>query len=353
MRLISLDKVTGNMKLARSIYRGNGEKLLGQGTGLTSEYVNRLKELGYASVYVYDELLNDITFDEIISEKTRLQAFECMQGLMNNVKKGRTINVGAVKNIVDNIVDEVMGSKEIMLNLSNILSFDEYTFDHSINVTVISVIIGMTMYYTKDKLVDLGMGVILHDLGKTLVPGEILNKPGKLTNDEYEIIKQHTWHGFDLLRGNPHIKITSAHVALQHHERFNGSGYPRGLKGKKILEFARISAVADVFDAMTNDRCYRTKFPVHKVYEHMIANSGTGFDPVILDSFIQKIALFPKGTKVLLNDGRSGYVIKQNYMSPFRPIVRLFWQGGTDLSKPVETDLLQEEALCIAEVIED
>lgn len=353
MRLISLENVREDMILGKSLYRGNGELLLSQGTKLTPQFIKRLKELGYHSVYIYNELLSDIDFDDAVSEKTRLQAIECIGELTDKVRKGRTAELEPVKNVVSNIVEELLSSRDIMLNVSNILNFDEYTFDHSVNVTVISVVIGMTLYYSKDKLVDLGMGVILHDVGKTLVPTEILRKPGKLTEEEYEIIKQHTWHGFELLRVNPQIKITSSHVALQHHERYNGSGYPRGLKGKKIIEFARISAVADVFDAMTNDRCYRSKFPVHKVYEYLLENSGVGFDPIIVENFVQKIALFPKGTKVMLNDGRSGFVIKQNHLSPLRPVVRVFWDKGRGLTKPVEVDLLQNEFLSISSVIED
>ena len=313
MRLISLDKVKPHMKLGRSIYRATGEMMLCKGTILTVQFIERLNELGYTSLYVSDELIDDVVFDEVISEKTQLRAVECLQGVMNNVRKGRTFNTEAVKDVVSCIVEDLLDSRDIMVNLSNIWSFDEYTFDHSINVTVISIIMGIGLHYTKGRLQDLGMGVILHDLGKILVPGEIINKPGKLTVEEYEIIKLHTWHGFEMLRSNPKIKITSAHVALQHHERYNGSGYPRGLVGKRILEFARITAIADVFDAISNNRCYRSKFPVHKVYEYLLENSGTGFDPLILDSFIQKLALFPKGTKVLLNDGRN---VSVKYCTP-------------------------------------
>lgn len=353
MRLIDLDKVTPDMKLGRSIYRANGELLLSEGIDLTKQYVKRLKELGYGSVYINDGCIDDVSVDEIISQRTRMQALKCIQGLMNDAKKHKCFKIRSIKNVVSNIVEEVTTSKEIMLNLSDICAYDEYTFDHSVNVTVISIILGIGMYYTRDKLLDLGLGVILHDLGKTLIPSAIVNKPSRLTEEEYELIKQHTWYGFEILRSNPEIKITSAHVALQHHERYNGSGYPRGLKGKRILEFARISAIADVFDAMSTDRVYRKKFPVHKVYEYLVKNSGTEFDPTILDNFIQKVALYPKGTKIRLSDGRVGFVIKQNYMHPSKPIVRLFWQDKKDLDKPEEENLLENSSLSIVEALDD
>jgi len=238
-----------------------------------------------------------------------------------------------------------------MVNLSDIRSFDEYTFCHSVNVAVISITIGMTLYYPRSKLLDLGLGVLLHDIGKTQISKDILNKPGKLTEEEFSLIKKHTWYGFDMLRSDPEIKITSSHVALQHHERIDGSGYPRQLKGRMIHEYARISAIADVFDALIHDRCYRPKLPVHEVYKYFVEQTYSQFDNYFLDHFIQKIALYPQGTKVLLNDGRSGFVIKQNNI-PTCPVIRLFWHYGKDLPKPVEVNLINEISLSITEVLE-
>ncbi len=351
MRKIDLEHIEISSKLARPIYNSKSQMLLGQGTILTSKFIERLKVLGYTSVYIDDGLIDDVTINETISEETRLQAVNCLRVVNEEIQNRKPFNVSLVKKVVSDIIDDLIASREMMLNLSDIRSYDDYTFNHSVNVTVISVMIGMSLHYTQNRLHDLGLGVILHDIGKTQIPLEIINKPAKLTDDEYAVVKKHTWHGFELLRSNPEIKITSAHVALQHHERCDGSGYPRNLQGEDILEFARISAIADVYDALTNDRCYRKKLPVHKAYEILLENSGSHFDNYILDRFIQKIALYPQGTKVMLNDGRSGLVISQNHISPTRPMVRLFWHRDKELPKPVEVNLLYEPALAITDVI--
>ncbi len=352
MRKLDIDHIQPGSKLSRTIYSANGQILLRQGTSLSSKYIQRLKRMGYTSIYIDDGLMDDIILDENISEETRLQTVTCIKEVMENVKYSKSINTGHVKKTVSKIVDDIMCRRELMLNLSDIRSHDDYTFYHSVNVTVISVIIGICLYYNYDQLCDLGLGVLLHDIGKTQIPLEILGKPDRLTQEEYEIIKKHTWYGFEALRSNPEIKITSAHVALQHHERYNGSGYPRQLKGEDILEFARITAIADVYDAMSNDRCYRKKIPIHKVRQYLTESSGTLFDSKILNRFIEKVAFYPQGTKVILNNGESGVVIRQNNVDPIRPVLRLFWYNGILLPKPKEINLLDHPSLSIVKVIE-
>ncbi len=352
IRRVDLDYVKAGSKLARNIINPNGTMLLSQGTILTDKFIERLKNLNYTSVYIDDGYIDDVVVDEIISEKTRSQALHCIQAAARDIAHHRVIKVPSVKKVVSEIIEDLIRNQEMMLSLSDISSYDDYTFNHSINVTVVSVMIGMCLFYSQEKLRDLGLGVLLHDIGKTQIPSEILTKPAKLTKEEYEIIKKHTWHGFEILRANPEIKITSAHVALQHHERYDGSGYPRRLKGRRILEFARIASIADVYDALSNDRCYRRKLPAHEVYEHLLTQTGIHFDSNILDRFIQKIALYPQGTKVRLNDGKTGYVIKQNSMSPERPLVRLFWHHERELPRPEEINLLYSPTLNIIEVLE-
>ena len=352
MRKIGIERVHAGDRLAKSIYINN-RLLLSAGMSLTPEFIERLKKLGYCAVYINDGRIDDVVIDDAISEQTRNQAVRCIRELTEDIKHHRTIKVVSLKKTVSDIIDDLVDSREMMLSLADIRSFDDYTFQHSINVTIISIMIGMAMYYTQDKLRDLGLGVLLHDIGKTQVPSEIINKPSRLTEEEFEVVKKHTWHGFELLRHNPEIKTTSAHVALQHHERVDGTGYPRGLTGKGILEFARISTIADVFDALSNDRAYRKKMTTYQVYQFLLEKSGTYFDSEILDKFIQKITLYPQGTKVILNDGRSGFVIKQNPFAPKQPILRLFWDvTGKEFPKPVEVNLICEPSLKIYDVLE-
>ncbi len=352
MRKIDIANIEVGSRISKNIYNSKGQVLLSAGTVLTRRYVNRLKELGFSSVFVDDGLIDDISLEEAISEETRIQAVNCIRDIMKNVTRDNVINAAPLSKAVDSIIDDLLANREMMLNLSDIRSYDDYTFSHSVNVTVISVVIGMCLHYPKNRLKDLGIGVLLHDVGKTRIPPDIINKPGKLTDEEYEIVKKHTWYGFETLRKSPGIRLTSAHVALQHHERQDGSGYPRSLKGDEIIEFARISAIADVYDAMTSDRCYRKSIPVHKVCQYLAESSGAQFDSRILDRFIEKVALYPQGTRVTLNDGRSGIVTKQNSGVPARPVVRLFWDEKGPLPKPVHLNLAEHLELKIEDVFE-
>lgn len=351
MRKIDINQIQKGSRLARSIYNSFGHLLLREGTIVTDEFIQSLKKMGYYTLYIEDGLIDDIIIEEAISLETRTQAVFCVHKVMDDIKHGKTIKVSAVKNIVAKIIDELLSNKDFVYTLSDIRSHDDYTFYHSVNVTVISLIIGTSLHYNKNQLAELGLGAILHDIGKTKINTNIINKPTKLSAEEFEEVKKHAWFGFDILRKKPEIKLTSAHVALQHHERFDGTGYPLGIKSKKIIEYARIAAIADVFDALSNDRCYRKKMPLTYIYTYLAEKSGIDFDDYILDRFIEKVAIYPQGSKIMLNDGRTGFVIKQNITNPKRPVIRLFWHEEKEIP-PIEVNLLDNPTLAIANIID-
>lgn len=355
MRKVSLDKIELGFKLAQAIFGPKGQMLLSKGTELTETFVQRLKDLGYVSIYVDDGLIDDSLPDEIISSKTRMQVANSIKEVTEHFKLNKGIKLSHFKKVMSDILNDVISNRSVLASLTDIRTADsdDHLFNHAINVTAISVLIGIHLFYSNEKLHDLGMGVLLHDLGKATLPPFITTKPmEQLTQGEFELYEKHTWNGFEILRSVAEIKITSAHVALQHHEKVDGSGFPRGLKGNNILEFARIAAIADTYDNLSNDWGTRKKLPAHKVYDYLQSRSGTYFDSNILDRFIQKIALYPQGTKVLMNNGKSGFVIRQNSLDNMRPIVRLFWNTENDLTVPEEIDLLADKSLSIVEVLE-
>lgn len=354
MRKVAIDFVNSGDILAKSIYGIDNIMLLKKGTILSCNYILKLKRLGFNSLYIEDGLIDDVIIDELISDETRNQAIISIKNVTNKLKNNLTINISILKNVVNDILDEVQSNRNMMACLNDICSYDDYTFSHSVNVTVLSLLIGMNSFYDRNKLLDLGTGVILHDIGKVQISPKIINKADKLTYCEYETVKKHTEIGFEMLHGNIDIKITSAHIAFQHHERYDGSGYPRGLKGKDILGFARIASIADVFDAMGNDRCYRKKLPLQEVYKYLSSESGKLFDPLILEKFIQRIAVYPQGIMVMISDGRKGFVVRQNCDEPEKPVVRLFWDcDGATMSQPKEVNLLNQPELSIIRVIEN
>lgn len=355
MRRVCLDEKVIGLKLGQPILGSNGQMLLGQGTELTEHFIERLKSMGYSQIYVDDGLIDDSVPEELISNLTRIRVATTIREITENFRLTNKLNVMKFRKVMDLIVSDVLNNKRILASLSDIRTADpnDLLFNHSINVSALSVLIGIHLYYSEQKLYELGMGVLLHDIGKTALPDKFITAaPHDFSPEEQEIYRQHTWNGYQILRSNPEIKLVSAAIALQHHERFDGLGWPRSLKGQNILEYARIAAIADTYDSLSNDKGSFKRLPAHKVYEYLQTNSGTLFDPKILDRFIQKIALYPQGSKIILNNGKSGFVLRQNSSNNSRPVVRLFWFEGKELPNPEEVDLLREPAMFILDVIE-
>ena len=325
MRRVLLKNVQYNMKLARTIYSDEGGILLSKGVTLKKEYIKRLDALGISDIYIQDEFSHDIEVNDVIHEQIRNETKLLIKQIMHNYKVGIELNASSVKKVVNTILDELLGTKDILVNLIDIKTVDDYTFAHSVNVCVLSIITGINIGLNQLKLRDLGVGALLHDVGKTLIPQEILKKPSKLDNDEFEQIKKHTILGYELLKKNANISSTSAYIALAHHERFNGSGYPLSIAGEKIHLFARIVAIADVYDALTSDRVYRKKVSVHEVIEYINGLGTQHFDSVVVEYFIQNIASYPVGTGVLLSNGYKGIVVEVSRNLPKRPIIRIVY----------------------------
>ncbi|MCL6611374.1 MAG: HD-GYP domain-containing protein [Peptococcaceae bacterium] len=291
--------------------------MLAKGTILTERFIERLKELGIPSLYVEDGLLPDIEIDDVISEETRTNAVSLVRSLMGEkgqepgaVLKKATILGKELAATVFEIVDQLLMNRNTMVNLVDIRSHDQYTFNHSVNVCVLSVLTGIAMGYSRDRLGLLAMGSLLHDVGKIRIPPEILNKPGKLSAEEYELVKMHCQFGFEIIKSSEVTDIVAASISLQHHERYDGQGYPHRLKEKKIHEFSRIVGVVDTYDAVTSDRVYRKAFPPHEAYELISGAGGHLFDYEITRAFLSYIPAYPVGTIVILNTNEVGAVVE-------------------------------------------
>ncbi|WP_372663467.1 HD-GYP domain-containing protein [Cohnella sp.] len=227
-------------------------------------------------------------------------------------------------------------------NLSQILAHlehhDEYVYRHSIGVALISKIIGRARGYDEEALDNITTAGFLHDIGKAKIPGEILKKPGKLTAEEYELMKQHTIFGYEMIKQSIGIPERNAFVALQHHEREDGSGYPFGLKGNQIDPYSKIVAVADVFHAMISKRVYKDPVPFYKVLQELSANVYGALEPNITLSFLKRIMDMLIGNSVVLSNGLEGRIIMVSSHDPVHPVVEV--EGGfIDLSKEQEIHL--------------
>jgi HD-GYP domain-containing protein (c-di-GMP phosphodiesterase class II) len=225
--------------------------------------------------------------------------------------------------IAEKMVNQMIENAPVSVDMIDLRNFDDYTYRHSVNVAVLSTVIGMHLGYTKEYLNELCTAALLHDIGKQMLYPEILNKPGFLTDDEYEHIKEHPQMAYDILKERMDISAKVRISVLSHHENEDGSGYPRGLKGDEIFAFAKIIHVADVFDALTSKRPYKQPYAKSEAVEYLMGNCGRLFDTKVVEAFINSISVYPKGMEVLLSDGRRG-IVSANRNNSLRPVVRLF-----------------------------
>uniref|UniRef100_UPI0030840B6D HD-GYP domain-containing protein n=1 Tax=Desulforadius tongensis TaxID=1216062 RepID=UPI0030840B6D len=355
---MSIDYVKPGMKLAKSIYDSNGRVLLNKGVVLNENYVQKLKELSIPAVYIDDGLVPELKIDDVIAEETRLNAVCNVKKIFNkdvenNIAKNIIVHPEVFKS-VNEIIEDLLSNSDIMVNLNDIRSTDDYVFGHSVNVCVLALITGIALGYERKRLYNLAVGAMLHDIGKIKVPKEILNKPGKLTADEFEIIKKHSQWGFEILKSNPNISITSRVAAYQHHERFNGQGYPQGLSGNEIHEFAQIVGLVDMYDAITANRVYRKAFPPHEAFE-MIAGSGDYlFKYDIVKAFLDHVAAYPAGTFVQMNTGEIAVVMGTDKGMSLRPRLKILYDAlGKPLKQPLYLNLAEVTDKVITRVLEE
>lgn len=340
MQKISIANLQPGMIVAKNIYDADANLLLSKDIVLTERYIERLRTMSLSAIYIAtkDPHNNIIYPEDILREQTRLKAIKSISNTFQKCLCKKKLDVDAVSEVTQDIIDEIMQSRSRMIQLTNIMSFDEYTFSHSVNVCAIATLLGVISDYSPKRLTELALGAILHDIGKIKIPLSILNKKDRLTDEEMQVMKKHSEYGFDLLRATSHLSVVPMHVAFQHHENFNGTGYPRGLKQARIHEYARIVAIADVYDAITTDRPYQKARTPHQAYEIMLADSGNKFDTSLLEVFFENLAIFPVGSFVLLNNNFYAMVIEIPEGLSFTPIIKV-------IAKPNKTFL--KEDLCI------
>ena len=261
------------MKVARRVYDSNGFVLLNRGVRLENEYIRQLKKLNIPFIYVIDHLIPDVEIEDVVLDETRQKASSLIKSVLmeadrsSKEKKKLVLPHRDFIQTLDQIIQQLLSNKNLVINLADIRSADDYTFAHSVNVAVLSIMTAIAMGCGRNDLQDIGLGAFLHDLGKIMIPISILNKNARLLPEEYDEIKKHPYYGYDMLKNEFMSNGTSGIIAYEHHERVDGSGYPNGLKSEDIHQFSKIVAVADVYDALVSDRPYRKAFQPHQVLE--------------------------------------------------------------------------------------
>jgi len=278
-----------------------------------------------------------------VARALQQQAVECVKGVYRNIAEEESPDLEAAEEVVGRMIHHITHHPNVLFTLSKLQDFDEYTFMHCVNVSTFSLIIGKALHYTQNELKKLGVGALFHDVGKTRVDKKILNKPGKLDAGELMVIRKHPIFSVELLREVPGMRMESMRVALEHHERISGGGYPRGLKGKEISPFGQIAAIADVYDAMTTDRVYQKKLLPYAAVSRIYRMTKENFDPGLVERFIARIGVYPVGTVVVLSSGEVGVVTEIHRDHLLSPIVLIFVDpAGNRIETPDRIDLLHD-----------
>jgi putative nucleotidyltransferase with HDIG domain len=352
MRLEFINRVKENDVLGKSILSTDGKVLLRAGVKITNSYMNKLKKLGVFYVYLEDERFDDVEIEDEQLTSLKQATMKSMSNIMSNV---HDFNGKAVKeslNDVEELIKYIIEVGDVNKSLFDIKTYDNYTYVHSLDTCIMSTFLGISSGYSDQELKNLGIGAILHDVGKTKVPHGIISKQGKLTDDEFMEIKKHTLYGSEILKKNYSIPDPVIKIVEQHHERIDGRGYPYGLTANQISKFAKIVCVSDVYDAVSNDRCYRRKFSPNDAYELILAGSGSIFDEQVVNSFRNTFAIYPLGACVRLSNGEEGYVVRQNKGFPDRPIIRVIYDSVTKKPRSIfEIDLLQYSNVVIEDIV--
>lgn len=343
---IGIFELQANMILGEDIINRSGVLVIASGTILTAAMIQTLIDMGHIAVEIIEK--EEPTGKSVVIVDNRVQekyeeTVHQFKTLFKGIKFGGKAASEEVEHLLVPLVDEVMTNDQITKKLWQIRNCDEYTYDHSVTVSLASALLGKWLNYDVQKVNDLAMAGLMHDIGKCNIPDAILNKPDSLTDEEYKVMKTHATLGYVLLMNGKGFSGDVLRGVYEHHERYDGAGYPNGLKGKDIHPFARAIAVADTYSAATSDRIYRKRMSPFLVAKLILDNQFGYLDPEFTNIFLNQISSFYVGSIVKLSNGVIGQVVMTNKNEPFRPLVH---------ADKVFYDLSKDHSLEIMEIID-
>ena len=360
MRLVPLDCIRNGCFLGKTIYDSFRKPLFKKGVQLTPHLIKKIKDLNISFVFINDDFSKK-EIEDVIKPELREKSINLVKEAFNNIEKTHlnskhSINIKnkkdyflSINNLAKELIDDILSNKNVLVNLVDIKSMDNYTYQHSVNVAVISLIIGLSINLSKSELINLCVGALLHDLGKIFIPKEILLKKGPLNKSEFDIMKNHPKKGYDYIKNINYIHPHAKQIVLQHHERVDALGYPKGLKSYEINILSKVVAIADVYDALTSDRPYRKGLCPNDAFEFILSKTGTLFDFEIVKIFSQIIVPYPKGTIVKLSNGDIAVVENTPPYFPLRPNLEII-ESKNESSVGSKVTLIKELSLVISSV---
>lgn len=298
------------------------------------------KELAAAAT-----LADNVSFAEEFSRACEVhnQTKILVDQFLEDTRLGKSIDSSGAKEAVENIIDSVIRNRDALVCLAQIKNKDEYTALHSLNVSILSVAFGRSLSLPREALQILGIGGLLHDIGKMKISLEILNKPARLTDGEFHQMKNHVRYGTEILGRIPHFPPKGVQMVGQHHERYGGHGYLKGLRGEQLSLFGQIAIIVDVYDAITSDRVYRRGVLPHEAVKRMFEWSPRDFDRGLLENFIKCFGIYPVGSLVEINQSEVGIVVAANRENALKPNVLLIKRKGGEKYFPARMVRLSEK----------
>ena len=271
------------------------------------------------------------------------EANQIVRDMLGDIRLGKQIEIEKVEPLVERIVDSIFTQQDALLPLARLKQHDNYTFQHSVSVCALMTAFARTLEVPHETIREIAVGALLHDVGKARVPDEILNKPGKLTDAEFDRMKSHVVQSKIILQATPGISPIALDVAAQHHERFDGSGYPNKLAGQGISLYGRMGAIVDVYDAITSDRVYHKGMAPTEALRKLLDWSAKHFEPRLVKAFIRSVGIYPTGALVRLESKRLAVVQAQHADKPMQPTVKVIFHTAGHYLRPEDVDLRRSQ----------
>lgn len=381
MREIPVEELKPGMRFDRPVYIDSNNILVGANVSIKESDIKRLMKWGITRIETAGEMV--ATDDDIMLEKKiesmHLVDISAIVGSYNNllkkrknlievhrkacievdkvhtsIKNNEKFNTTGLGQALDEIIKLMGESSNIFLFLYGLDEGKNYLVVHSVNVTFYALLIAIALKYPPERMKELGLATLLIDAGMLKIPPYIMNKQSNLTDQEFNLVKTHPLHGYRALKQLGEVSEKVAVVCLQHHEQYDGRGYPRGLKGHEIDEYAKIASIADSYEAQITNRSYRKKQFFYHAMRNLLSSGVNKFDPVILKVFLSRMSVYPIGSLVKLNDGSVGIVIGSVPQKPLRPIVKLVFDAtGKRISDTRIVNLLEEISMYVIKALDE